>query len=76
MEEGAGEAGREGGEGGVAVEGEHAGVAAYVAEGLVVGSGDDVAAVAAHEPELGVWDGWERVVGGGGGVVGAWGGRG
>lgn len=63
VEEGAGEAGGEGGEGGaaVAIDDDHAGVAAYVAEGLVVGPGDDVAAVAAHETELGVGDGRERV---------------
>lgn len=48
MEEGAGEAGGEVGEGGVPVNHHHPSVAAHVAEGLVVGTGDDVAAVAAH----------------------------
>lgn len=52
VEEGAGETGVEVGEGGTAVEVDDAGVAADVAEGAVVGTGDDVAAVAAHEPEL------------------------
>lgn len=45
----------------MAVNHDHAGVAADVAERLVVGPGDDVAAVAAHEAELGVGDGREMV---------------
>ena len=54
VEEGGGEAGGEEGEGGaVAVDDHDAGVAADVAEGLVVGAGDDAAAVAAHEAEAG-----------------------
>lgn len=39
-------------EGGVAVDDDDARVAADVAERFVVGAGDDVAAVAAHQPEL------------------------
>lgn len=45
--------GREGRErGDVAVHHHHAGLASYVAQGLVMGPGDDVPAVAAHEPQL------------------------
>lgn len=61
-EEGVGEARTEVGKGGVAVDDEDAGLAADVAEGFVVGAGDDVAAVAAHESELGAWDRGERLV--------------
>lgn len=49
--ESAGELGREGGEGrsgGAAVDGDDTGLAGGVVEGLVVGTGDYVAAVAAH----------------------------
>lgn len=48
-----GEVGGEGGEGGelVVADDDDAGVAADVAEGLVVRAGDDVPAVAAHEPQ-------------------------
>lgn len=62
VEEGVREAGVEVREGGVAVGDDDAGVTADVAEGLVVRAGDDVAAVAAHEAELGARDGRERVV--------------
>lgn len=62
MEEGAGEAGAEVGKGGVAVDDDDSGVAADVAEGLVVGTGDDVTAIAAHEAELGAGDRWQMVV--------------
>lgn len=59
-----GEVGGEGGEGGrVAVDDDHAGVAAHVAERLVVRARHDVPAVAAHQPELRR----ERVRRGGGG---------
>jgi hypothetical protein len=61
-EEGVGEARAEVGEGGVAVDDDDAGLTAHVAEGFVVGEGDDVAAVAAHESELGTWDRGERLV--------------
>lgn len=51
------------GEGAVAVGNHDAGVAANVAEGFVVGAGDDVSAVAAHEAELvAARDWWEGVV--------------
>lgn len=52
IEEGFGEAVAEVGEGGLPVDDDDAGVAADVAEGLVVGAGNYVAAVAAHEAEL------------------------
>lgn len=53
-EEGGGEVGGEGGQGGGgAVDGDNAGVPTGVGEGLVVGAGDNVAAVAAHQAELG-----------------------
>lgn len=29
---------------------------ADIAEGLVMGTGDDVATIAAHEAELGIWE--------------------
>lgn len=75
-EEGFREARREVGEGGVAVDDDDAGLAADVAEGLVVGAGDDVAAVAAHqaEPSAGAGGDWVvpgiGVAGPGGGVDG------
>lgn len=43
-----GELGEEGGEGAAAVDGDYAGVAADVAELVVVGAGEDAAAEAAH----------------------------
>nr|GMD68134.1 hypothetical protein DVH24_016637 [Ipomoea batatas] len=55
-----GEAKREVGEGGVAIHDHDAGVAADVAERLVVGAGDYVAAVAAHQPQLPPSAGGER----------------
>lgn len=57
-----GEARAEIGEVGVAVDDDDAGLAADVAEGFVVGAGDDVAAKAAHEAKLGAWDRGERLV--------------
>jgi hypothetical protein len=62
VEESVGEARAEVGEGGVAVDDDDAGLAADIAEGFVVGPGNDVAAVAAHEAELGAWDRGERLV--------------
>lgn len=49
-------------EGRVAVDGDDAGIAANVGEGLVVGTWHDVAAVAAHEAELGIGDMGERLM--------------
>lgn len=53
MEQGLGEAGREVGKRGTAVDNDDPGVAADVAERLVVGARDDVTTVAAHETEPG-----------------------
>lgn len=70
-----GELGEESGEGGVAVDGDDAGVAAEVAELVVVGAGEDFAAEAAHETdallqsrggvivEVGAWGGGEGIGG-------------
>lgn len=60
-----GEFENEGGESDGAVDGDDAGVAADVAELVVVGAGEDLAAEAAHEADAG-----RRVVE----VIGAWGG--
>lgn len=56
MEEGTGKAGAEVGKRGMAIDNDNAGVAANVAEGLVVRARDDMPAVAAHHAEFGSRD--------------------
>lgn len=75
MEEGLGEAVMEVGEGSVAVNYDDAGISADVAEGLVMGAGDYVSSIAAHESQL--LRQWRRVgvpgvsvAGAGGGIEG------
>ena len=62
MEKGLGEARAEVNEGGMAVDDDDSGVTTDVAEGLVVGTGDDMATIAAHEAELSTWDRWQSIV--------------
>lgn len=59
----------------MAVDDNDASFTVYVAEGFVVGTGDDVAAIAAHEAELGTWDRGEMLFHPCFGIAtGAWGG--
>lgn len=62
IKEGSGETHAEVRECGMAVDDDNTSVAADVAEGLIVRTGDNVAAIAAHETELGAGNWGERVV--------------
>lgn len=62
VEQSPGDAGGKLGQGGAPIDDDHTGIAAHIAEGLVMWAGDNVAAVAAHEAELGTWDGRKRFV--------------
>lgn len=55
VEEGGGESRTEIGERSVAVGDNNASFAAHVAEGFIMGTGDNMTAIAAHDTEFGWW---------------------